>query len=104
MDESFLSWLVEVHTYDNNYIYEKIFISESPQQLARLNKSSYMVVGLEPHMTRLSSTLPVPIQKTENLIYLRRKVRMVHIGNIWDKYSMHHHYTILLSYKRYKHT
>ena len=72
MDESFLSWLVEVQTYDNNYIYEKIFISESPQQLARLNKSSYMVVGLEPHMTRLSSTLSVPIQKTENLIYLLR--------------------------------
>ena len=28
---------------------------------------------------------------------------MVHIGNIWDKYSMHNHYTILLSYKSYKH-
>jgi hypothetical protein len=42
---------------------EKIFISENPYQLARLNKSSYMMVGLESHMTRLSNTVVVPIQK-----------------------------------------
>jgi len=81
---------------------KKIFISESPQQLARLNKSSYMGRLRTTYDKALKySVYPNPKDREPNIF---TEVGMVHIGNIWDKYSMHHHYTILLSYKRYKHT